>query len=526
MFRGNLVAGAFILVVLSVSALVSLNFGGANLGVFAASTNSVTASALWSFTAPNITGYTASPSWSVRAAGDRIYAVVSENYVVPGENNPLMPYGRMKNILYAFTNNGVSLWNFTETYLRTPTVVDKTVYVPGRNSPSGGLNEIFALDADTGAQKWLFYAPGDLEWFTLDGNVMYVGVAHIPVGSTYYMYAVNASSGLQLWRQTFAWGDDYPEDVIVHNGVIYFAHSHIPGPEGPIGQDEYYALNGTDGSTIWKVQLNGGTTGPSAFIGGLICFSTHDAVCALNATNGATVWSYPPEQGYFFSTTFGSNGNIVYAVGIRVYENLFDAYKVPPNIYAINALDGSKLWNYSTTGTQITAIGGLYNLDIIDGTFYNIMDVSSIWAFNAATGQQLWSYSHIARPYAIDSGVVYCYEDNNLEALDASNGRDLWNCTTPARFITAANRIEYLQLGWTFYALNINANSSFMSNSEVSPSQNPSPATANPSAASPTPTPITPEFPGIAIVFLLVSMLFVAVVLGYRKSAKARLVLT
>ncbi len=517
MFRGNVVACLVLVAVLFISQFVSLGFGGCSLGVSAASANSAGASALWSFSAPNVTGYTAAPYWSVRTFQERVYATVSEHYKIPGEDHPLIPYGRTECILYALTNNGVSLWNFTETQLSTPKVVDKTLYIAGRNMPSGGLNEIFALDADSGAQKWLFYAIGDLEWYRVEGNVMYVGVAHIPTGEGYYFYALNASTGRELWRQTFAWGDDYPEEVIVNDGVIYFGHSHIPGPDGAVGEDEYYALNGADGSTIWKAHLDGGTTGPSFLISGLICFSSHNAVYALNATNGAVVWSQPPEQGYFFSPTFGSNGNIVYAVGYRTYENPSDAYQYPPKIYAISAVDGSNLWSYSTSGAQISAIAGLYHLDIIDGTFYNIMDVSSICALNSVTGQKLWNYSRIARPYAIDSGVVYCYDDyNSLQAFDASNGRNLWNCTSQAQFITAANRIEYLQSGWTLYALNINADSIFTPSS----SQNPSTATATPSATSPTPTPTTPEFTGIAILPLLLSVLLAAVVLRHRKQLK------
>ncbi len=464
------------------------------------------ASALWSLTESH-TNYNATVYWSVTTIQDRIYAVESEYYNIPGEANiPFVPYGHSIETLYTFTSNGVSLWNFTDTAIARPTIVDKTAYVAARTStPSGGSNKLYALDANSGTQKWSFTVPGNLKWYQYADNTVYLGVAHIVTGEGYFIYAVNATTGLQIWRQTFRWGDDYPEDVILDNGIMYFGHSRLSNPEGSSEyENEYYAINATDGNNVWKVILNGSVNGPSALISGLICFSTSDAVCALNATNGSIIWSTPREQGYYFSPTFGHKRDIVYAVGYQEYAQPSDAHKGYPKIYALNALTGNILWTYITKGHAVDSMSGdLYSLDIVGETLYLMMDYTSLYALNAANGQELWSHS--GRPFVVDSNVVYFFADNyhedkKLEAVDASNGQSLWNCTTPAHFITAANNVEYFYEESTLYALNINADSSF---APPTSGNNPTskPTITNPPAQTPSasPTPTIPEFSGSII---------------------------
>jgi outer membrane protein assembly factor BamB len=448
--------------------LASFNYGGANFNVSAAPINSVVASELWNFTATNHTRYQPYVSWRPKTVGEGIYAVESERYNIPGENHPLLPYGRTIETLYALTSNGTQLWNFTITAILSLKVADKTVYLTAKSSDFDNVNKLFALDIDSGAQKWMFYGWGTIKWYTLADNIMYVAVAHIPTGSAYYLCALNITTGHQIWKQTFAWGDDGPSSFIVNDGLIYFAHSLI----GVEGDDEYYALNTTDGTTFWKTRLYEGNFGPSALISGLICFSAHDAVYALNATNGATVWSTPKEQGYFFYPTFSYKGDIIYAVGCQEHEKPTD--KRYSKVYALNARDGASLWSYSIGGNYVTGLSGdMYSsLDIIEDTLYILVDYSSLYALNTVSGQQLWNHS--GRPQTIDSGTAYFYRDNyqqketDLEAIDLSNGRSLWNYSSTQRFITAQNNVLYFHESSTLHAMKIGVTSNTETDSSES----------------------------------------------------------
>jgi outer membrane protein assembly factor BamB len=343
------------------------------------------------------------------------------------------------------------------------TVANKTVYFTGRISDFDNYDRLYALDADSGAQKWMFYGSGVIKWYSLADNIMYVAVAHTPIGSTFYLCALDTPTGHQIWKQTFAWGDDGPPSFIVDGGLIYFSHSPILD-----GEDEYYAINGTDGTTFWKTNLSEGNFGPSALVDGLICFSTRDAVYAINATNGAIVWTVPKEQGYFFYPTFSFNGDIVYALGYREHEIPTD--KTYPKIYAQNARDGSTLWNYSVGENYLTGLAGdIYDsLDITDDTLYLLVDYSSLSAVDGVSGQQVWNHS--GRPYSIDNGIAYFYEDTydqkqtNLEAIDSSNGNSLWNYSSTLNFINAQNNVIFFQQSNTLYALNIEDNADINDN--------------------------------------------------------------
>ena len=457
MVKHNLVASLVLLAIISLGALPCSNVQGIEPNHSATTTGLVAASELWNFTAINHTIYRPSVSWLPKIVGDKVYAVASERYQIPGEHHPLLPYGRRIETLYTLNNNGTQLWNFTVNFIYRLKVVDKTVYFTARISDFHNFDRLYALDADSGAQKWMFYGSGNIEWYTLADNIMYVAVAHTPIGSNFYLCALNTTTGHQIWKQTFAWGDDGPTSFIVDRGLIYFSHAFI----GVDGEDEYYAINGTDGTTFWKTHLSEGNFGPSALIDGLICYSTRDAVYAMNATDGAIVWNVPKERGYFFYPTFSYNGDIIYALGHKEHERPID--KAYPKIYALNACDGSNLWNYSVGENYLTGLGGdIYNsLDIIDETLYLLVDYSSLSAVNGITGQQVWNHS--GRPYPIDNGIVYFHEDNytqkqtTLEAIDSSNGNSLWNYSSTLNYINAQNNIIFFQQSSTLYALKIEA---------------------------------------------------------------------
>ena len=85
------------------------------------------------------------------------------------------------------------------------------------------------------------------------------------------------------------------------------------------------------------------------------------------------------------------------------------------NIYALNASDGAKLWNYTTGGTVYSAPA------IVDGVVYVGSADTSIYALNVTSGTKLWSYTtngYVESSPAVVNGVVYVGSlDGNIYAL-------------------------------------------------------------------------------------------------------------
>jgi outer membrane protein assembly factor BamB len=73
------------------------------------------------------------------------------------------------------------------------------------------------------------------------------------------------------------------------------------------------------------------------------------------------------------------------------------------NVYALNATNGAKLWNYRTDGTVYSSPA------VVDSVVYVGSEDGNIYALNASSGVKLWSYhtnGYVESSPAV-VGVVY-----------------------------------------------------------------------------------------------------------------------
>ena len=140
-------------------------------------------------------------------------------------------------------------------------------------------------------------------------------------------------------------------------------------------------------------------------------------VYALNAANGAKIWNYDTGV-YILSSPAVANG-IVY---IGTWDN---------EVYALNAANGAKIWSYST-GNSVNRSPAVANGVVYVGSYDG-----NVYALNAATGSKIWSYKasgEVASTPAVANGVVYIGSwgslGGNMYALSASTGSKIWSYTT------------------------------------------------------------------------------------------------
>jgi outer membrane protein assembly factor BamB len=96
------------------------------------------------------------------------------------------------------------------------------------------------------------------------------------------------------------------------------------------------------------------------------------------------------------------------------------------NVYALNAMNGTKIWNY-TTGGIVTSPAVANGIVYVGSWDYNV------YALNAMNGTKIWNYTTggIVTSPAVANGVVYTgSDDSNVYALNAMNGTKIWNYTT------------------------------------------------------------------------------------------------
>lgn len=297
----------------------------------------------------------------------------------------------------------------------SPTVANGVVYISSIN----GNKRLYALDAGTGTLIWTYQAPvggaaavaNGIVYFSVNNRLWALNAKSggylwddplscspvIANGVIYCaadaVYALNASTGVRLWRHTT--GDSGFGGITVANGVLYVgAYNNDPS------DDKLYALDASTGAFLWEVSLLGGIGGEPSVVNGVVYvtrqfyYGNDYAVYALDAHTGAIIWQHVIDHIAFGQAV--SNG-VVYVGSGSVLD-------------ALDAATGSLLWQYAAA--EDTA--DMYPPSVANGVVYfgvnSLQQSGTVYVLNAATGALLWSYplpgGSLSSP-AVVNGKVY-----------------------------------------------------------------------------------------------------------------------
>jgi outer membrane protein assembly factor BamB len=178
-----------------------------------------------------------------------------------------------------------------------------------------------------------------------------------------------------------------------------------------------YALNVSDGTTLWSYKTGGAVNSSPLFDGGNVYFSSNDGyLYALKASSGALLWRKQIKGAIPSSLTIA--GGMIYAGSSA------------GSIYAFNEANGALRWRYSTVGSAATSTPVVTN-----HVLYCSASNGYVYALNADSGSPRWR--DLARNVTftmpvVDNNIVYVGSTNGfLYALRAANGSSLWRYTTP-----------------------------------------------------------------------------------------------
>jgi outer membrane protein assembly factor BamB len=150
-------------------------------------------------------------------------------------------------------------------------------------------NGLYALDANTGAERWVY--PTELPLGhspTIHNGVAYVG------GFDHKLHAVNASTGEGLW--TFSAGAGFQTNPLVVSGIVYAGNR----------DGAFYAVHAEGanaGQLAWKFETGGPVLYSAAYKDGVIFFASNDShAYALNALTGQLVWKSEKLPGAGFAS--------------------------------------------------------------------------------------------------------------------------------------------------------------------------------------------------------------------------------
>jgi outer membrane protein assembly factor BamB len=279
--------------------------------------------------------------------------------------------------------------------------------------PSG--DNLLAIQASTGDVAWTFHASGPVQPPVVVEGIAYVVAGVLPSFDSALVYALNASDGSQRWHVQVN-GHIVKCTPAVGEGVVYVTSTS--------GVD---ALNASDGSPRWHMELASSSTNPSspALADGLLFFgagmhpdgalgsAAHVKYClclyALRASDGAVVWTHPTGDQVFDAPT--------------VVDGIVYASEFTDGLMALRASDGTLLWSQK-------GLHGTGSPTVANGAIYVAAADQRIYAVSATDGSKLWQTKEgevgpSDGGLTVSAGVVYVV-DTGVVALRASDGTRLW----------------------------------------------------------------------------------------------------
>lgn len=248
---------------------------------------------------------------------------------------------------------------------------------------------LYVLDANTGAEKWVF--PTELPLGnspTIDKGIAYVG------GLDHRLYAINAYTGDLLW--SYLAGAGFDTNPLVVNGIVY-----IGNRDGAL-----YAIHaqGADtGKLAWKFQAGGPIHFSAAFKDNTIYFAADDNYAyALNAQSGTQVWKSAKLPGNGFHSWWPViYQNLVILAGSSGYRTLLP----PDGIAWLSELDLAGIFpNPVPSGTLVGAkvSDGWVDASKVTKYFEENPAHRTYFVLNRSTGQEVtYDFNHNgAKEYA------------------------------------------------------------------------------------------------------------------------------
>jgi eukaryotic-like serine/threonine-protein kinase len=251
--------------------------------------------------------------------------------------------------LHGFVPAGDRMPDPYDIYLSSPAVWRNVVYF------GSGDGNVYALDAETGRQKWRFKT-GDVVHASpaIANGVVYIG------SWDSFFYAIDAATGKERWR--FKTG----VDSVIHNqqgiqssaavadGAVYFGcrDGHL------------YAVDALTGKKRWEFSTGGGWVNASPAVrGNRVYMATADGrwLRELDAATGTSLYAQQ-FAAYFFASP-------------ALVENIAYVANWDGRLFAVDVEARKTLWSFQTDASKqnlasFTGPGGavLYRGDKVDRT--------------------------------------------------------------------------------------------------------------------------------------------------------------
>jgi outer membrane protein assembly factor BamB len=279
----------------------------------------------------------------------------------------------------------------------------------------------YALDADTGNEKWRFSAGDVILSFVMGSDAIFASCYDRNI------YAIGFD-GRERWRFRT---NGRPGNMEHYEGRIYF------GTE----EGSFYCLD-ESGRRVWVFGTNSMIGAKPELHGGMVMFGDfHGTFYSLDSKTGRVVWK--------FKAAAGLGGG-------RFYEGMIYLPCISNVLYALMP-DGRLVWE-KKFGVGL-AVDTLYAP--CRGMVFAAGRGGGFFALSAKTSEIVWKFSTDSLPNvfsAESNGVIYFSDcNNNFYAIKADSGKLVWSFKTegpnPAGIVVDDERVYFGSWDCNVYCL-------------------------------------------------------------------------
>jgi outer membrane protein assembly factor BamB len=292
----------------------------------------------------------------------------------------------------------------------------------------------YAIDADTGIQRWRFEVPRNTSTTathcTTSSRCRIASSPAVENGIVYfgaedaYLYALDAATGTLIWRQQLGDPENGAEiwsSPSVANGIVYIglaSHNSAPCVAGKIA-----AFKAADGTPVWNFDAVDQTS------------------CSSGTCLGAGIWSSPAidEQ---FGTLWIGTGN----AGAGCVPSTAQATRYPDGILAIDSTTGSlkgfyqTLPNDTTDSGDIGASPALHSTQVVDQCTPG-NSIQQYWVSVPSKDNKFWTAPRDATGFVANPVSIALDGSQGIASPAAEPFVDVVSCAPGKTITTTGNHL-------------------------------------------------------------------------------------
>lgn len=283
-----------------------------------------------------------------------------------------------------------------------PDVYSQTLFVSSNNQI------VYALDPVSGERKWKFPVQGEVHATpVLFNKMVYVAT------TTGMLYKIDVQYGKEISSRNFT--APIIGTPIMRDGVMLVPAGNTlyaidPNSLANIPTITPFDIGGNILSSPALHNIAGGQS-KAIFVSGM-----NNTVVALRP-DLTQIWSFiPVDNGAFYSSPCAVNDSFVYVGN----DN--------GKLYAINTVDGTEKWNFTTAGQVRSSpiqIGGNVLVGSNDRNFYSVDSATGLLRWKVLTGDVIQS-----SPAVFNQNVYFGSYDGNMYCVDIIDGTVKWKMLT------------------------------------------------------------------------------------------------